>query len=270
MRKSFLFCLAILITLAGNIYTESIYANRVLADNPVSYWRLDETSGTTAYDQKGLNNAAYYGSPTLGVQDGLLSGDGTAVSMGSSNDQYVGKNAPQNFPSTAVSVEFWLRSSDTTSDGTPFSYATSTSDNTLLVYNYRNFGFYINGDYVNTGVAGNDGQWNHFVFTWRNSDGALSVYKNSTLAYSGTIGVGAAIASGGYLALGQEQDAVGGAFASGQRLIGSLDEMALYNYVLTQDKVTAHYQAGTTIPEPSSLCFLLLAVVAYAIHQKKA
>src|SRR5262249_18708605 len=35
------------------------YANEVLADSPISYWRLGETSGTTAADQKGTSPGTY-------------------------------------------------------------------------------------------------------------------------------------------------------------------------------------------------------------------
>src|SRR4051794_24363952 len=37
----------------------SYYANAVLADNPASFWRLNETSGTTASDAKGAHNGVY-------------------------------------------------------------------------------------------------------------------------------------------------------------------------------------------------------------------
>ena len=43
------------------------YADRILADNPLAYWRLGETTGTTAYDASGNDyDGAYQGSPILG------------------------------------------------------------------------------------------------------------------------------------------------------------------------------------------------------------
>ena len=47
------------------------YRDAVLADNPASYWRLDETSGTTAADDKGAAAGTYRNGVTLG-QTGAL------------------------------------------------------------------------------------------------------------------------------------------------------------------------------------------------------
>ena len=47
----------------------------------------------------------------------------------------------QNFPDKAITVEFWMRSSDACNYGTPFSYATGNydeADNSFLVLDYRN------------------------------------------------------------------------------------------------------------------------------------
>lgn len=46
-----------------------------------------------------------------------------------------------NFPDQAITVEFWMLSSDACNYGTPFSYATgeySEADNSFLIMNYRN------------------------------------------------------------------------------------------------------------------------------------
>ena len=45
---------AVLTVLATNAYTQI-----VRGDSPISYWRLDETTGSTAYDTVGANNGTY-------------------------------------------------------------------------------------------------------------------------------------------------------------------------------------------------------------------
>ena len=50
------------------------YASAVAADNPVSHWRLGETSGTAAADVRGANPGTYRNGTTLGAAS-LLSGD---------------------------------------------------------------------------------------------------------------------------------------------------------------------------------------------------
>ncbi len=241
----------VLIMLFLSCYSYALsYSQEVLADNPISYWRLGETSGTTAVDQKGLNNASYSGSPVLGATGCNPYDSNTAVTFGSTNTQYVVKSAFNSFPGTAISAEFWIKASNTSTSGTPLSYASSTADNEFLIYNYNNVGLYIGGPNVTTGIAINDGQWNHIVVTWRSSDGALKMYKNGANVFSTNHQAGYSIKSGGTLMLAQEQDAVGGALEVTQRLIGSLDEVAIYNTVLSADRVLAHYNS-VVIPQPT-------------------
>ena len=59
----------------------SVYRAAVLADSPLAYWRLGETSGTVAHDETGNgHDGTYVGGVTLG-QPGALTGDAnTAVS----------------------------------------------------------------------------------------------------------------------------------------------------------------------------------------------
>ena len=53
-----------------------LYDTEILADSPVGYWKLNETSGTTAYDSSGNgNNGTLHGGITLN-QPGPWSGGG--------------------------------------------------------------------------------------------------------------------------------------------------------------------------------------------------
>lgn len=61
------------------------YSDAVLAKNPIAYWRLGETSGTTAYDSVGGHHGTYEGEYTLG-NPGAFSDSGdsdTALQNGS-------------------------------------------------------------------------------------------------------------------------------------------------------------------------------------------
>ena len=86
-------------------YAETIEAVASL----VSYWRLNETSGTEARDSKGTNHGTYSGGYTLGQASPLTDGDSTARSVnfdGSSGYVHVAENA--SLRPTSVSVEGWL------------------------------------------------------------------------------------------------------------------------------------------------------------------
>ena len=44
---------------------------------------------------------------------------------------------------TKFTLCLWMKSSDATNDGTPFSYNTPGRDNTILLYNYKSFQLFI-------------------------------------------------------------------------------------------------------------------------------
>lgn len=88
----------------------SYYANAVLADGPVGYWRLDETAGTTAADLGSGNNAgAFWGTPTLG-RPGAAEGTGTSYDFG--GNSCIGVGDVHDFAGTiSFTAEGWVRMS---------------------------------------------------------------------------------------------------------------------------------------------------------------
>jgi CUB/sushi domain-containing protein len=90
----------------------------------------------------------------------------------------------------------------------------------------------------------NDGLWHHLAVTWTSSGGAVRVYKDGALAFSGTLRSGTTLTSGGALVLGQDQDSVNGGFETAQAFPGQLDELALYPTALSAARVQAHRSAG--------------------------
>ena len=85
------------------------YAQVVAADAPAGYWRLDETTGTTAASATGTNAGTYKGSPTLGVA-GLLGSASDKATAFSGSKQSVGipSSASLVLP-TKVSLEAWIK-----------------------------------------------------------------------------------------------------------------------------------------------------------------
>lgn len=62
------------------------YLSEVLADSPLGYWRLDETSGTTLADSSGNSETgSYINSPTLGQPSLLLTDPATSVNFNGTN-----------------------------------------------------------------------------------------------------------------------------------------------------------------------------------------
>jgi len=78
------------------------YDDKIVELSPLSYWKLDETSGTTATDSIGTNHGTYVGSPTLGEPNLIpTQSSSKSVKFDRSLNQYV--NFPDN-PATHVST----------------------------------------------------------------------------------------------------------------------------------------------------------------------
>ncbi|MCH8921845.1 MAG: LamG domain-containing protein [Planctomycetes bacterium] len=233
----------------------SIYSAAVLADNPVSYWQLNETSGTTALDSADGNNGANT-SITTGVA-GLV-GDAYGFN-GSSSRVGMGNPANLNFGTTgAFSLEAvfkWdgggdmvhniIRKSNFPSPPGSGYWLRILRDSETLEF--------FTGE--TTGVAGIRGSvattispdvWYHAVGT-RDSAGLMSLYVNGVLVDTTSV-PGADTTSSAPFVLGAWDDI----FGIIEHYDGTIDDVAVYDYALSSGAVAAHANASV-IPEPSSL-----------------
>jgi hypothetical protein len=90
------------------------YAGTILGTSNVQgYWRLGETTGTTAVDQTGHANGTYLGTITKGTP-GLLTGDADkAATLDAAQASRVEITSPP-APTTAVTVEAWAQDTGST------------------------------------------------------------------------------------------------------------------------------------------------------------
>jgi hypothetical protein len=231
------------------------YASEVLADSPVAYWRLDDTSGTSCVDSAGSGlNGAYAGSPTLSATSLLTTGGGTAVAFDGTNDTItVGNNAALNATDAGFTFECWVK------------LTTPSADKLQIIAD-------------KTGTANANKQWGIW---WDNRSGLGSPQRlrlqsgyDSTgaipLDWAGS-DVSTALAAGGYLVctfsstgrriywngvLVAYDSGLGGAVTNTLSfylanlngnsfyLDGKMDEVALYGAVLSPARVRAHYNAS--------------------------
>lgn len=211
--------------------------------SPVVWWRMDEGTGTSVSDQSGYGNTGTFGNTPAWVSGKI---GPYAVSFDSTDD-YVIKNPVSNFPTTEITAEFWIKTSDT-GNKHPISYASSKGDNDFLL-NDLGQGVLIGGTTCSTGVTYNDGNWHHVGITWKSSNGSIKVYKDGAQAYSGTHQQGYSLGTGGSLVLAQDQDSVGGGFDPAQAFLGQLDDVRIYNYVRTGEQIYNDYKTtqGTLV-----------------------
>ncbi|RKY05206.1 hypothetical protein DRP77_01660, partial [Candidatus Poribacteria bacterium] len=162
-----------------------------------------------------------------------------SLQLNGTTDSYViVNNVSSDFPSDAVTIEFWMKSSDSQNPGTPISYASASDANELGIYNYTNFDVRVAG--VGSGkinISANDGKWHHIAMTWESSTGEMKFYKDGALVYTQTIAQGDTIEGGGTLVIGQDQDTLGGGFQIEQAFRGNIDEVMIWRVVRTAEQI---------------------------------
>ncbi|MDB5072558.1 MAG: cell surface protein [Candidatus Eremiobacteraeota bacterium] len=228
----------------------SSYAGIVLADNPLAYYRTNESSGTTATDASGHGyNGTYGSSVTLGGT-GFVPGD-TAPSFpgGTSSSAKVLKSPASSALALtgSMSVEFWVNvPSSVTSTQILFTQPFSNGNSYYPVYvsldngspAYFTVQLNTTGGVVATYPTAVLGAKNHVVLTWNGS--TLTAYVNgvssSTATGSGSLTNFASPYTG---------FTVGGPVDAHTGFTGALGEFAIYNSVLPAARVLAHYNAGS-------------------------
>ncbi len=215
------------------------YAQTVLADNPVGYWKFNESSGTTItnYGSAGATkNLTTSGSPTLGVA-GPVAGNTGCTFVAASTQYATVTDAGSLFqPSDVFTVEFWFKKA---SNGSAFSIVTKDSSSGSL-----KIGFASNNKLTSTkaGVADLDtttaitdtASWHHAVYT---KDGSTRVWyvdgvSDTTLGTNQTFST-----SGNDFWISRRGTGLT------EYMNGGLAQIAVYSTALSGARVAAHYAA---------------------------
>ncbi|HTX47060.1 MAG TPA: beta-propeller fold lactonase family protein, partial [Solirubrobacteraceae bacterium] len=204
------------------------YASTVLANGPVSYWRLNETSGTTAADQEGVNPGTYSGGYTLGAP-GPMSSDAAVTLNGSTGYVKVPASASLNTADT-FSLEAWVK--------------LAKLGSTEGLFGKGSYMFFINASNdlelyqpsvgpIATSTAGisSTAGWHYVVAT--KSGASVHLYLDG-VDVTGTVTNRTIASSTAALDIG----------AGAAYLDGSISEVAVYNKVLTPAQVQADYVAA--------------------------
>ncbi|WP_394837564.1 LamG domain-containing protein [Pendulispora rubella] len=222
------------------------YAQAVLADQPSAYWRFGETSGTTANDEMDAYPGVYERGFTLGAP-GIVAGNravhldgqiGTRIVIGDALDcrsrgpctleawvKWEGSSRgyimSKNGEATGNGYELFTYSPDTNSVQWFYSRVTSGSS-TAVTYTTP-----ATRDYV------------YIVATFEGFEGTVGrLYLDGNEVANTTFG-DSRVGSNATLVLGGNS-ADSGAFQ------GTLDEVAIYDRVLSPDRIRAHYLAATS------------------------
>ncbi len=267
----FLLHLCTVTVVLGGAYDEA-----VLQDEPVAYWRFEEEAGATTASDSGSSgtNGAYTNielrkesvSPVLSFAaefvapaDGELSfidfgepGIGALSQLTNIDDGGGPESDPNDTKKT--SLEFWMSTSQTTTESNnwtaPLLFGVESGGDGDIHWGYLRPSGQLGGVAVNdanhrhheTEQPINNGGWNHFVITYDWESGVSQLFLNGSLESS---------FEGGDNRF-QDSDAliqylgwnpVGGVDENRQ-FVGLLDEVAIYDKILSAERVSAHFDAA--------------------------
>lgn len=235
------------------------YESEVLADNPVIYWRLGESSGSIAVDDSGNgNDGTYANSPTLG-QPSLLVSDPANTAVGFTGSAIA--DCPDSTDLTEFTVECWHQTSvvgagvrhlaeryldAAGSGGQIFALLNENGAPLGVVSTTSGVGF------VDSPTAVNDGEAHHLVITFVAGGGA----NNFKLYIDGVLDTQASHL--GTLATSDVPFRAGNDWQEAFPATGVLDEVAYYATALSPARILAHYNAGVEPPTPPHIITSIL------------
>ncbi len=227
--------------------TPGSYKAWTLGWNPVAYWALNETSGTTANEAVAGSNGAYAGTYTLGFSGVIGAGFGSPHRAVHFDGASAYTQVPRLIGGTNFSITFWVQTTDT--GGSPNWYNGRGLVDGEVTGSVNDFGVALVGIKAAFGVGNpdttlvsvkriNDGLWHQVVATRDAGSGLLQLYVDGNFD-SSTIGPAGAVTAPPNLRLGSLQTGATGGF-----LLGNLSDVAFYDRVLTAGQVAALYRAA--------------------------
>ncbi|MEL6109218.1 MAG: LamG-like jellyroll fold domain-containing protein, partial [Planctomycetota bacterium] len=255
----------------------SNYAGEVFNDNPLHYYRFDEPVLVEAINRgrAGVDLRYERTDSTLGISqvDGAIAASGS-VNPGIAFDGF--SNALDGIiDSTGVfpfgsgqanverfSVEFWVKRQPTNEGDTEtlVSYADSqfSTQNLFRVSHPAALKIYIDGNDLDLGTSIDvaTGNWHHVAITWEGMNEDFSQRVNLLHVYVD----GDAVVDGrqfdtaddysltptGRFRIGTHHDTPG----TNQHFLGEFDELAIYDDVLSEERVQSHYSVGVGTATP--------------------
>jgi Concanavalin A-like lectin/glucanases superfamily len=223
------------------------YATEVLNDSPRGYWRLGESSGTTAADQTGTNPGTYQFGVVLGAP-GALFGDANTAGRFDGTDDKVSMADPANgsldFGTGDFTVEAWAKttvngeqavvSKRATTAGTPFWQFTVTNDPGHDGEIRVNIVAGATVEVYGPAKRVDDGAWHHVVVGFDRESG-LTIYVDGVSVFRPAAPTGDVGNAGPFLV---------GKSTGYNHFKGDLDEVAVYPSALPGARVQAHYAVG--------------------------
>lgn len=227
--------------------TDDTYSSSVEGTSPVAYWRLGESSGTTAADEEGSHDGTYVGSPTLGATGALYGAANTGVEFDGST-QYVDVPYSAALNPTTMTIEAWFRMATATAAVrvimSSFYYVTILdfggwrleigSDERLrfLIFNSAGTSQLLQGPTISAD------ELVHVVVTYDDRNIA-QMFVNGSRVVATAVGAIRTNTSGDFI--------IGAFYSLGSPAFffpGLIDEVSVYDKILSDESIKDHYYAG--------------------------
>jgi hypothetical protein len=240
------------------------YSTVVLGDSPIFYWRLDEASGSRIANSAATGvtfSGMLTGNATLGIAGVIHADTDTALDLAGGRILMV---SGAKIPTSNGSLEAWVRTStfqtgSTLPDGSPayrdagivgqWDTAFARGGAALWVTSGGTYGLAYDQNYptnpplVAFAASGQPTgtNWDHVVGTWQTVgiSRVRSLYVNNTLVAQDSVLLNPGTVPGSGIEIGNYNYDTGS-----HRLLGSLDEVAVYAYALSGTQIAEHYNAA--------------------------
>jgi hypothetical protein len=247
----------------------------------VTYYTFDgvASGSTTLTDDSGNGHTGTFTTGAIGASSDTAGvGSGQSLSFNSSGSAYVSGISETGFPEGSAdrSVVFWMKTTQTYASNTWPTVFEFGTEGTLTA----GFGVGLSGDNLGhivasqwgaavTGPSVTDDRWHMITLTAASQGDGNALWSlyvdNSTTPSTSVLATNTTLGNNGY----------GGQIGSANGCIpyvGSVDELAYYNRVLTTAEMGSLYSAMTT-PEPSTVVLLVtggVGLLAYAWRKRRS
>lgn len=228
-----------------------------LTDNLVSYWKLDETSGTRS-DSHGSNNLTDNNTVTY-TASGKINNAGTFTAANSEYLSITDASQTGLDITTDLTISAWMYITSAPTSGNEYTLVSKLSGSSssyglryfnnggtlqLAAFMYDSSAPTTNINY-NKNVTLSTSTWNHIVYTFKSSTSTAEFYVNGSSI--GTV----TDASANDINNSTAKFTIGAAFEGANRFMnGNLDEIGIWSRVITSGEVTSLYNSGSGFAYP--------------------
>ncbi len=247
-----LLCIIFSFSFIGNVSAS-------LEDGLVAYYPFN---GNTL-DESGNNNPA-------GIPSHVISSPDRFGNIDSAYDFEASADSSIKLPHTLLNgltkstVSIWIKP-EKNDELSIISGANSEKNNEYLIFmRTGQLELHIKDQVKKSSKVINDGQWHHIIITLDSSSRMLQSFIDGILEDTAFVPAGAITIDADGLWLGREQDCLAGCFDQAQGYQGSMDELRIYNRILSQTEIQQLYENTNTdncdsssISSPSNTVLML-------------